>query len=296
LDKRTRKDVKSTLDRLSKGSTALDDAYKEAIQRIEGQLPGDYARAKQVLSWITYAQRPLTTAEICCALAVELEEKELDQENIPDLEDIVSVCAGLVTIDEESNIIRLVHYTTQEYFERIREEWNPTAQLEVTSTCLTYISFNAFRSSSCLSDRELESRLEQNVFLDYAARYWGQHAATVQNQVYELACSFLLHSTLVSSAAQIMSVTGYKYPDYSKVYPRNTTGLHITAQFGLNILLEGLLHELGGDTSFFISAKDSDGQTPLYLAAEHGRKDMIHLLLDKGANINVQGGRYSNAL
>jgi hypothetical protein len=31
---------------------------------------------------------------------------------------MVSVCAGLVTIDEESNIIRLVHHTTQEYFER----------------------------------------------------------------------------------------------------------------------------------------------------------------------------------
>jgi ankyrin repeat protein len=296
LDKRTKKEVKSTLDRLSKGSTALDDAYKEAIQRIEGQLPRDYARARQVLSWITYAQRPLTTAEICCALAVELDEKELDQDNIPDLEDIVSVCAGLVTVDEESNIIRLVHYTTQEYFERIREEWNPSAQLEVTLTCLTYLSFNNFRSGNCLSNRDFESRLEQNVFLNYAARHWGQHAATVQDQVYKLACSFLLHSTLVSSAAQIMLVPGHKYGNYSQRYPRNTTGLHITAQFGLNSLLEGLLHELGGDTRFIISAKDSNGQTPLYLAAEHGRKDVIHLLLDKGANVNVQGGLCGNAL
>jgi hypothetical protein len=50
LDKRTPKDVKSTLSRLSKGSAALGNAYKEAIQRIEGQLSGDYEQAKKVLS------------------------------------------------------------------------------------------------------------------------------------------------------------------------------------------------------------------------------------------------------
>jgi hypothetical protein len=46
-------------------------------------------------------------------LAVELKDEELDQDSIPDVEDIISVCAGLVTVDEESNIIQLVHYTPQ---------------------------------------------------------------------------------------------------------------------------------------------------------------------------------------
>ncbi|KAF2181116.1 ankyrin repeat protein, partial [Zopfia rhizophila CBS 207.26] len=169
LDKRTPKDVKSTLATFSRGSIALDDAYKQAIQRIEGQLSGDYERAKKVLSWITYAQRPLTTAEICCALAVEPEGNELDPENIPDVEDLVSVCAGLVVVDEESAIIRLVHYTTQEYFERIRNEWNPSAQLDIALTCLTYLSFGTFKSGSCSTDKEFEERLRQNEFLDYAA-------------------------------------------------------------------------------------------------------------------------------
>ena len=148
------------------------------VERIEGQLPGNRARAKSVLSWITYALRPLTTGELCHALAVEPGDEELDQDNIPDIEDIVSVCAGLVTVDEESNIVRLVHYTTQEYFERIREDWNPAAQQEIALTCLNYLSLNTFRSGSCPSDKDFESRLEQNVFLDYAARYWGHHALT----------------------------------------------------------------------------------------------------------------------
>jgi hypothetical protein len=46
------------------------------------------------------------------------------------------VCAGLVAVDKESSIIRLVHYTTQEYFERVRIEWNPGAQEEIAVTCL----------------------------------------------------------------------------------------------------------------------------------------------------------------
>ena len=85
------------------------------MERIEGQVIHQNELAKQVLSWITCAKRPLTTAELQHALAVEVDEAELDEENVPQIEDMVSVCAGLVTIDEESDIIRLVHYTTQDY-------------------------------------------------------------------------------------------------------------------------------------------------------------------------------------
>ncbi|KAF2679335.1 hypothetical protein K458DRAFT_347022, partial [Lentithecium fluviatile CBS 122367] len=168
LDKRTVKEVKSTLARLSKGSAALTDAYDEAIQRIE------------VLLWITYARRPLTTAELCCALAVEPDEAELDPENIPEVEDLLSVCAGLVVVDQESALIRLVHYTTQEYFERIRDTWDPGAQLYIAVTCLTYLSFDMFKTGSCSSDKEFRGRLQESKFLDYAAKHWGEHAVTVQ--------------------------------------------------------------------------------------------------------------------
>ncbi|KAF2022862.1 hypothetical protein EK21DRAFT_82167, partial [Setomelanomma holmii] len=86
------------------------------------------------------AKRPLTTAEICCALAVESDEAELDPEHKTDVEDLVSVCAGLVVVDQESAVIRLVHYTTQEYFERTSSYFHPAAQLLIAETCLTYLS------------------------------------------------------------------------------------------------------------------------------------------------------------
>ena len=52
------------------------------------------------------------TKELYHALAIEPGDKALNTDNVDEVEDIISVCAGLVTVDEESNIIRLVHYTT----------------------------------------------------------------------------------------------------------------------------------------------------------------------------------------
>ena len=239
LDKSTKKKILSTLAKLPRGSEALDVAYNDAINRIESQLPGNFALAKNVLSWITYAERPLTTGELSHALAVEVGESELDPDNIPDIQDMVSVCAGLVAIDEESNIIRLVHYTTQEYFERIRETWIPRAQQDIASACLTYLSFDLFRSGSCPDDEEFERRLKENVFLDYAARNWGLHAQTVQEQVYGLALPFLWDDGLLSCAVQIMFVFNYKYKSYSqdRQIAKEVTGLHLSAYFGLLYML-----------------------------------------------------------
>src|SRR5271156_1760667 len=98
LDKRNKQKVLSTLDRLSKGSAKLGDAYSEAIKRIDGQLDEDRLLARRALSWITYAQRLLTTKELCHVLAIEQGDKALNSDNIYDVEDVISVCAGLVTV------------------------------------------------------------------------------------------------------------------------------------------------------------------------------------------------------
>jgi hypothetical protein len=291
-DKTNIKKVKGALQKFSKGfksfqgprdldqayQEAYDEAYAEAIERIDSQLPGKAEVAKRAISWIIYAGRPFKTWELCHALAVELGKEELDQENIDDVEDIVSFCAGLVTVDEESNIIRLVHYTTQEYFERIRETWIPNAQQEITSACLTYLSFSTFRSGSCSSDKELKGRLEQYVFLDYAARYWGHHARTVQEKVYKLASSFLQNGNLVSCAVQTMSMSEYGWSGFSQSFPKQATGLHLTARFGLFYLLEKLLAERD---DVEVDSKDNSGRTPLTWAARNGHETVVKLLLAK---------------
>jgi hypothetical protein len=89
-DKISPKAIKCALNRLPKGSDALDVAYDEAMERIVNQKSGFRELAEQFLSWITYAQRPLTVRELQHALAVEPGEPELDEDNISEIEELVS--------------------------------------------------------------------------------------------------------------------------------------------------------------------------------------------------------------
>jgi len=129
------------------------------MERIKGQVADQGELAKQVLAWITCAMRPLTTVEFQHALAVEVGEPVLDEENLPQIEDMVSVFAGLVTVNEGSNIIRLIHYTAQEYFERTRKQLFQNVETHITTTCVTYLSVSVFESGYCQTDVEIEERL-----------------------------------------------------------------------------------------------------------------------------------------
>ena len=200
--------------KLYTGTDALYDAYEEAKERIEGQGQEQCELAKSVISRITYAQRPLTTLELQHALAVEPGERQLNEDNIPDIEDIISVCAGLVTVDEESNVIRLVHYTTQEYFESIRKVWIPNAPANLGLTCITYLSFDNFTSGPSSDDESFEDRLAVNGLLDYAARYWGAHSGQADAQIKEAALTFHWGKSLASSASQALLVSLHQPPFY----------------------------------------------------------------------------------
>jgi hypothetical protein len=234
VDTTNAREIKSVLEKISKNSKGAkvlkqvyDQAYDEVIKRIESQPPRKRALARNVLSWITYAQRALTIGELCHAVAVELDEKKLHQDIIPDVEDVVSVCAGLVTVDEKSNIIRLVHYTTQEYFERVRSEWNPGAQKKIAIACLIYLSFDTFRSGSSANDEAFEQRLTENAFFDYSAHYWSEHIRPIEEITSRLALAFLCDEALVDCTIQAVSTPDYKYQGYSRHFPYRTSGLHL---------------------------------------------------------------------
>jgi GPI inositol-deacylase, winged helix domain len=105
VGKHTPAAVRRALENLPK---EVDDTYDEAIERIKRQNQDDRELAEQVFSWITYARRPLSAKELQHALAVVPATTHIDPDAIIDEEILTSVCAGLVVIDEERSIIRLV--------------------------------------------------------------------------------------------------------------------------------------------------------------------------------------------
>ncbi|KAF1937063.1 hypothetical protein EJ02DRAFT_357708, partial [Clathrospora elynae] len=90
--------------------------YRATMKRIDDQAERDSELATRALMWVSNAARLLNAQELCSALSLEPDDTEFDTDNLLDIELIVSVCAGLVIVEEESEIIRLVHYTAQEYF------------------------------------------------------------------------------------------------------------------------------------------------------------------------------------
>jgi hypothetical protein len=254
------------------------------MERINGQQTGFQLLAKNALSWITCAKRPLTTGELQHAIAVEIDESELDEDNLPEIEDMVSVCAGLVTIDKESNIIRLVHYTTQEYFERTQKRWFPNAETDITKVCVTYLSFHAFESGFCQTDAEFEERLQLNQLYNYAAHNWGNHAREALTLCQEV-IGFLKSKLKTEAASQaLLAIKGsLGHSKYSQEVPRQMTGLHLAAYFGVHEAANTLI--IRGQS---LDLKDSYGQTPLSYAALKGHKAVVKLLLEKGAELETK--------
>jgi ankyrin repeat protein len=253
------------------------------MERIGGQVKDQEELAKQVLSWITCAKRLLTTLELQHALAVEVGESALDEENLPQIEDMVSVCAGLVAVDKESKIIRLVHYTTQEYFERTQNHWFPNAETDITAICVTYLSFHVFKSGFCQTDAEFEERLRLNQLYNYAAHNWGHHAREALALCQEVTDLFKCEAKVEASSQALMAVKWYtSQSNYSQKVPRRITGLHLAAYFGVQEAVHAVLG------SHYLNSTDSYGRTPLSWAAANGHEAVVKLLVEKGAEMETK--------
>jgi hypothetical protein len=104
----SRSDVKDGLRSLPED---VDEAYQKVLVRIEQQSRSEASLAKRVLSFVVCARRPLSVGELRQALAIEPGMKALDPDRLIDDEIWVSVCAGLVVMDVDLDVVRLIRET-----------------------------------------------------------------------------------------------------------------------------------------------------------------------------------------
>ncbi|KAK4655105.1 hypothetical protein QC762_0072540 [Podospora pseudocomata] len=212
--KPTRRELRKALDVLP---AKLDETYDQAMERIKSQDAGDASLAHQVLGWISTTLRPLAIEELQHALAVMPGDQDLDPEGLHDPELFVAICAGLVTLEEESGYVRLVHFTTQEYFERLRSQLFPDAPSMIATACLTYMTFDPFVQRYCADGEELDLRLDTYPFLAYAADYWREHVQyEMEAPVKELLWEFVDNILAFMTAEQAATLTG-KMSGYSEL-------------------------------------------------------------------------------
>jgi hypothetical protein len=207
---------------------------------------------------------------------------EFDSDYMPDVKDLISACVGLVTTDEESGILRLVHHSAQEFFQQSREKWFPEGESYITKRCLTYLSFSVFSRGMCQTDEELEVRLRCNPFYAYAACNWGHHARESSEASQEI-MNFL--ESTVEGEASNQVLTAERDRDLlplsiSKRQRRSTnmTGLHLAAYFGIERTVDSLLQLC----NYPPNLKDKYGRAPLSWAAENGHLPIIKRLIATG--------------
>ncbi|KAI7770093.1 hypothetical protein LZL87_014294 [Fusarium oxysporum] len=264
---------------------ALTKAYKETMDRINQQQSDHIILAKKVLFWVARAKRELTVQELQHALAMSSVQCEPCEADLPFDETLVTVCAGLVAVDEAKKTIQLVHYTVQEYINQRPCQLLPVTELDIARACIAYLSFSSFQGGYYPQWDGMEDRLKPYPFYHYAAKNWGHHARDSSISVDEIIEHFSPGTQLMKSVCVLLvRESSISDKGYWPTPPKSTSRLHIAAYFGLENIVQKLLL-----TCSQADPTDDFNRTPLSYAAEQGYETVIKLLIDNGADKDSRG-------
>ena len=273
----------------------LNDTYDQAMERIQCQKRSKTDLANKVLSWVVFARRPVTIEELRCALAVEPGDSDLDEEGLPDPGYLLSVCGGLVMINGDTENVRFIHYTVQEYFERARHPQSSSAHTYLATTCISYLSFST-HATGILQHTYYETGqklFDCHVLLGYASRHWGDHVRECCDQDSTIHATVRLFLTRKANVSCSLAVW-YRERSFGIFKPfscSNVTDLHVAATFGLDWLAEEFLQQGAS-----VDAQDFAGRTPLHEAGAGGHTNVVRSLLERGANPILKNQRGEDAM
>jgi ankyrin repeat protein len=186
----------------------------------------------------------------------------------------------------------LVHYTTQEYFERTQELWFPDAEVKIAETCITHLSFDAFnRSPIAFTDKQ-----GPKTFYDYCAWYWPLHAQKrrIEDPVQRLNLLLEKFCGLHSRSRQMYNNwseevksrehrTGLRdwEMQFSSMRCTPPDPLFTACAFGFADLADSLINS--GTVDLY--ALNDDGESLLMVATLGGHEKVVRLLLDRGVYV-----------
>ena len=285
LDEPTVGDMKTALDELPHG---LHDALGSTLLRIRDQPDGRRRIGLNTLMWISHAKRPLLAIELSEALAIRSGDNFLNIDRQPRLGVMVDCCMGLVTVDEETSEVRLVHFSVQEYLHAKQSVFFPDAESIIAGACITYSLFDVFgEGDGCRSDIfSILDLIGDRPFVKYACRYWGAHArCTNKEEVENLALDLLRSPSHRACSYQLVQFIRGRQEKYWE--PREAAScqpLTLAAIFRLNRLVKRLLDS--GEAT--LDGMTSMGLTALIVASSEGNRTMTDHLLSGNADVTLQ--------
>ena len=287
---RTGKAVKKALEQLP------DDINSVYTRILNSILPADQNMARQAFMWLSFSKRPLSLLELCEGVVVDEEDSTIDEDSrLHPYSVILRVCKGLIVYDEKLGEVALAHSsvkaflisakikeTEASFFSFDRQE----ATRMILRKCLTYLMFHNF-DVGCHNREHLSDRFENFHLLNYAAFCWAMHAGQggylIDEEDHSLISRFL--STYDSPhGGNFTHWVLCLIEDVDEHTIRATEPLYYMCSFGLISVVEGLIKnhpklniDAPGGRMF---------STPLQVTCTRGPIDIIHLLLERGANPN----------
>ena len=271
------------------GGIGLGGVYAATLEWIMGQ-DGDKGKLGMgVLMWVSRSERPLRAEELCQAMTIEESSTELDSENVPAIETLLSCCLGLATIDERRSRVRLIHVTLQEYLGG-RPDLFGNTHSKMADVCLTYLNFQSIKDLPL----DLLESPETMPFLGYASCYWGVHVGKESTEHTKSLALQLLDRFDHHVAAMMLQVNRGVWTSYGGGGPiTGFTGLHAIAYFGVAEIATALIRSGGWE----VNARDSEGVTPLMWAVKNNNAGVCQVLLELGgADPNAADNRSQTPL
>ena len=267
----------------------LDEVYREALVRIQKQAASHRELGMRILSWITHAKRPLSVNELRYGLAVEYSDvqEEFDEDNLLSPGILVDVCAGLVIIDSSSQVIRLVHYTTQEYLDKEQPKLFKGVEVDISRACLTYLSCSI--GPEVRDKQHGHELIETHPFLDYACHHWFSHANSVLQsedpdpRLVGTLARFKSSDNITISVKLLWLLSPAECLFWSRLVldrDKETCPYDVASRLGLEDLLDVLLDRRIGHYPNLDSS--------LVYASWFGHVNIVELLLQKGAAIDAK--------
>ncbi|OWY52202.1 HET-like protein [Alternaria alternata] len=261
---------------LRKSLASLPRTLDQTYDRILTAIGEEYAEyAMRILQWLTFSARPLSVEEVAEVVAIDVaRDPAFDRDEV--LEDpleALNICSSLVTIttnevDRRSGsaqrIVALAHYSVQEYLvsDRIRQGSAKQYSMQ-EAVCQSAITRSSLKYLMQLQQPLEEETLQVFALARYSAEFWSSHLRKTGDEIERV-------------SQLTMGLLTREEPAY------------------LNWLR---LHDPDCPWEKLNLKKGFDNvPMPLYYAALLGFSAVAKLLLDKGADVNAQGGEYGNAL
>ncbi|KAL9095720.1 MAG: hypothetical protein Q9165_002152 [Trypethelium subeluteriae] len=292
---RTLADIEDALEDLP---DSLNKQYEKIInERIKTQESrSDRENSMKILSLVCCASigRNLRLTELQHALAVRPGDGKLNKRRILTRDDILDLTKGLIAIEyeEDGAVVRPFHLTFQEWFDINRDDWFPSADLDMANACLGYLNLDDL--SSPIHVDNYEWRVQEYPFIAYASQEWGNHVRQAGHdmELQATALQYVRNRDRIAAWSQAAWYTkshGFAGWDVRKA----VDGIHVCAWFGLTSLID----EWKKLKEIDINVQEMTyGQTPLMYACRKGHIDTADRLLRLGALPELRSSKGSTAL